>query len=209
MPQAKSMTLRELEKELRALEGVVGAVVVDSKGSEVQIFANVPKTKIWDGVREVFQRSGREELLERAVVHELAGSSSGAQASAVRPWITSVSLSDAAGEAEARVSLVLGGTESEGTGRGEQTEHSLRVVAATTLEAAQAFIDRSGAFALHGVSLVEVLGQRMVLVLVESEPVGTLSLGAALVADGPVYEATVKASLDAVNRQISLMLGQS
>lgn len=122
---------------------------------------------------------------------------------ALRPRIGQISLASGGSTAEAQVSLVLNGTEAQGLGRARKTTYSLRVTAAATLEAAQALIGQPGLLALEGAGLVDALNRRMVVVLVHSALFGgRLVLGAALVGDSPVHEATVRATLDAVNRQL-------
>lgn len=124
-----------------------------------------------------------------------------------RPRIGKISLSSSETTSHAEVSLELPDRQAEGTGEGAKTPYALRVTAATTLEAAQRLLDRQGVFSLRGVSLVEVMDERMVVVIVESTlGEGASLLGAVLVGGSQVYEATVKATLDAVNRQLEQAL---
>ena len=103
------------------------------------------------------------------------------------------------GTAEAEV--VLGGTGGDvvGQARGEKTTHSLRLLAEATLHAASRIVEEVD-FVLGGASLVSVVGREVVMVVVRDEDLETV--GAALVRDGPVSEAAVRATLDAVNRRL-------
>jgi hypothetical protein len=124
-----------------------------------------------------------------------------------RPKIGRISLASSGPTSLANVSLTLNGRQAEGMGRARKTPYGLRVTAAATLEAAQALIGEPGLLALEGASLVEAVGRRLVVVLVHSAlEGGRMVLGAALVGDTPVHEATVRATLDAVNRQLELVL---
>ncbi|HVE76440.1 MAG TPA: hypothetical protein VND22_06710 [Actinomycetota bacterium] len=210
MATSKQDKTFSLEQQLRTVSGVVGAVVLEKPPdlSEVQVFcrAGARDLSLRADLEKILQESGHEDLMDRLVLHELAAHER-PSGDVGRPLITSVTVDDHGNNSVARINLVLGDTESEGRGQGDQTEYSLRVVAATALEAAQAFIEKPGTFELQGVSLIEALQQRIVLVLVRSELAGgRLTLGASLVADGAVHEATVKAALDAVNRQLGLAL---
>ena len=98
--------------------------------------------------------------------------------------------------------MAIGSEDQEfvGEATGQKTPHGLRVLAEATLEAVDKLIG-SSRVELVGASLVNVVGQEAVLVLVK-ETDGPDMLGGALVRGGPVTEAAVRATLDAVNRRI-------
>lgn len=124
-----------------------------------------------------------------------------------RPRIGKITLAATGPDTQATVTLVYGNQQADGVGTGPKTPYSLRVTAATTLEAAQALLGEQGVFTLQGVSLVEILGQRAVMVVAETTLGGGRKLlGACLVGETEVHEATVRAALDAVNRQLELAL---
>lgn len=124
-----------------------------------------------------------------------------------RPRIGKITLSASGPDTQATVTLVYGSQQADGVGTGPKTPYSLRVTAATTLEAAQALLGEQGVFSLQGVSLVEILGQRAVMVVAETTLGGGRKLlGACLVGETEVHEATVRAALDAVNRQLEMAL---
>lgn len=118
-----------------------------------------------------------------------------------RPVLRRVVLgSTAVGGTEAEVVLGPEGGEVTGQARGEKTPHSLRVLAQATLEAASKLVGEDD-FKLRGASLASVIGQEVVLVIVEVN--GEFqTVGAVLVRGGPVSEATVRATLDAINRRL-------
>ena len=118
-----------------------------------------------------------------------------------RPPLRKVVLTSSSWQSEAQVALGSEALEVVGEASGEKTPHGLRVLAEATLKACARLAEGLD-FDLKGASLVEVLGREAVLVLVEvDEPPETL--GAALVRDGPVSEAAVRATLDAINRRLA------
>lgn len=118
-----------------------------------------------------------------------------------RPPLLRVSLSATSVTAEAQVALGAAATrEVVGEASGERTPHGLKVLAEATLEAVERLVGEAK-IELIGASLVTVLGHEAVLVAVK-ESGGAEMLGAALVREGPVPEAAVRATLDALNRRI-------
>jgi len=117
----------------------------------------------------------------------------------LRPRVTKVSLSSSSWTAQATVGL--GGdpaTEVVGEAHAEKTPHGLKVLAEATLSAAGQLVPSQ--FELKSASLVSVGGKEAVLVLVEDDQVEML--GSALVRGQPISEATVRATLDAINRRL-------
>jgi hypothetical protein len=115
-----------------------------------------------------------------------------------RPPLLRVDLSSTSMMSEAKVALAdHADQEVIGTAEGEKTPHGLRVLAEATLEAVSRLV-YGVKIELRGASLVTVVGEEAVLVVVE-EVDGPEMLGAALVRGGPVTEATVRATLDAIN----------
>lgn len=202
--------LGQIESEIRAINGVVGVLFLDERAglpTELQVFTGdgALEREIRQSIAEILGRFGMLQSVERIFLFNFKRES--LRGGRGRPLIGDISVSTSGPTVEAHVSLLLDGRESEGRGSGPRTAHSLRVVAATTLEAAMAFLGRSGLFALEGVSMVEVLGQKVVIVLVNSVfGEKRLVLGASMVGDGEIHEAAVKAALDAVNRQIAFIL---
>jgi hypothetical protein len=117
-----------------------------------------------------------------------------------RPPVYRVLLSSTSWHTQAEVALGKEGAESQGFATGEKTQHGLKVLAQATLEAtaqlANVEVD------LKGASLVNTFGREAVLVLVQMRG-SPETLGAALVRNGPVSEAAVRATLDALNRRLA------
>ena len=86
-----------------------------------------------------------------------------------------------------------------GRASGDKTPHGLKVLGEATLEAVGK-ITNTTSFSFSGASLVNILGREAVMVLVRLDDLETV--GAALVREGPVTEAAVRATLDAVNRRL-------
>ena len=119
-----------------------------------------------------------------------------------RPRVRKVSLSSSSWTSEATVSLGEEGNEVVGSASAEKTPHGLKVVAEATLEAAGKIAGDEVTFKVKSASLVNVGGQEAVLVLVLENDQDML--GAALTRGGPLHEATVRATLDAINRRLGL-----
>ena len=120
---------------------------------------------------------------------------------AKRPRVRKVSLSSSSWTSEATVALGEEGNEVVGSASSEKTPHGLKVVAEATLEAAGKIAGQDVVFKVKSASLVNVGGQEAVLVLVLENDQDML--GAALTRGGPLHEATVRATLDAINRRLS------
>lgn len=115
-----------------------------------------------------------------------------------RPLLQRVVLSASTHRSKAEVALGVSTTDVVGLASGEKTPHGLMVVAQAALSAVGQLVDGFGAD-LKGASLVNIAGSEAVLVLVRVGRDFDL-LGSALLRGGPASEATVRATLDAVNR---------
>jgi hypothetical protein len=121
---------------------------------------------------------------------------------AFRPPLRRVVLSSSAWKTHAEV--VLGHDDSDevvGESSGDKTPHGLKVLSQATLDAVENLVGTSE-FILEGASLVSVVGNEAVLVMLRLHD-GLEVLGAALVREGPVSEAAVRATLDALNRRFA------
>lgn len=117
-----------------------------------------------------------------------------------RPPLLRVNFTSSHQTSEASVALGGEHTEVVGEAVGEKTPHGLKVLAQATLEAVDQLIG-DAKVELVGASLVSVVGEEAVLVVVREND-GVAMLGGALVRGGPVSEAAVRATLDAVNRRL-------
>ncbi len=230
--QAEIHELEAIIKEIPGVLGCAILRSTDGKPSEIQAFTQtgVDRDEIQSRILEeianldmgesmhqvhVFELEaesyfGDLESLERAVEFaeqeaRAKGPSGGAQLTRVprpggpklaRPRVTKVAVSSSSWNSEATVAL----GEVVGQASAEKTPHGLKVLAEATLDAASKIVP-DVAFVLRSASLVNVGGQEAVLVLVDEE--GTDMLGAALTRGGPINEATVRATLDAINRRLA------
>lgn len=135
--------------------------------------------------------SDQDEEEEERPVRPLSG----------RPVMGRVILSSTVWRSEAEVDLGPEGEQVTGQAAGDKTPHGLGVLAQATLDAASRMAG-GVRLELKGASLVNTFGREAVLVVVQVEN-HPETLGAALVRDGPVTEAAVRATLDAVNRRLA------
>ncbi|HWC13663.1 MAG TPA: hypothetical protein VG929_03620 [Actinomycetota bacterium] len=203
-----------LGTEAGALEDRIAAEVADRglAGSLRQIFVFELEAESHFGDRETLERAA--ELAEQEArtrgprsldaSRELrslqAVDTRPTPAGTSRPPLLRVNFTSSHQTSEAEVALGGEGSEVVGAASGEKTPHGLKVLAQATLEAVDQLIGTSK-IELLGASLVTVVGEEAVLVVVR-EPAGTEMLGGALVREGPVTEAAVRATLDAVNRRL-------
>jgi hypothetical protein len=118
-----------------------------------------------------------------------------------RPTLRRVVSLSTTWRSEAEVALAAaGGGEILGQAVGDKDSPGLDVLARATLEAVHKLLNED-VFELEGTWLTESKGKEVVLVFV-SEGDADL-VGAALVREGPLSEAAVRATLDAVNRRFS------
>ena len=118
-----------------------------------------------------------------------------------RPELGAVVLTSTVWRSEAEVALGPQGEEVTGQASGEKTPHGLSVLAQATLDAASRLAG-GVKIELKGASLVNTFGREAVLVVLQVEG-SAETMGAALVRDGPVSEAAVRATLDALNRRLA------
>ena len=141
-----------------------------------------------------------EALSEEQETIEGARPAAHAHAERPRPVFRRVVALSTTWRSEAEVSLGDRTQEVVGQAVGRPSSHGLEVLAQATLDAVhQLFPDET--FALGGTWLSAVRGREVVLVFVVRD--GVESVGAALVRDGPLTEAAVRATLDAVNRRLT------
>jgi len=210
---------RFLEAQIKSIEGVIGCVLLEQGDKiELQVFTAPlsEPARVRSEVRALLDR----HLMEPRRIHifELFGEDAEGPTissepvvistkSSARPVVTRINLKPSGPVVEAQVSLAFRGVESAGTGTTRDGTQSMRLVAATTLESAQTLVGTKGMFVLDGVSLVETLGRQVVLVMVRSETEPKLDLvGSALLVGPTLYESVVRATLDAVNRQLAMAL---
>lgn len=151
--------------------------------------------------QEARMRGPRTTADDLVTLHTVVADSASPAARRDRPPLLRVSFSSTTLSSEAEVALGAEGEEIIGEASGDKTPHGLMVLAEATLDAVGILID-DDKLKLVGASLVDVVGEEGVLVLVKEQD-GPEMLGSALVRGGPVSEAAVRATLDAVNRRLS------
>ena len=201
-----------------ALEGLIQAEVVRSgvEDSVRHIHVFELDAETYFGDRDSLQRAA--EVAEQAAraagpanerreaagteLHDLQSHGPIAGGLERRPVIHRVILSSTTAHAEAEVSLSGSGEEVIGAATGEKTAYGLAVVAEATLKACAELVPGFDV-ELRGASLVTVVGEQAVVTLVRVRGYEDL-LGCALLRNGPASDAIVRATLDAVNRVLTL-----
>ncbi len=92
------------------------------------------------------------------------------------------------------------------TGPGDR-DHRQRLVGEAALNAVHNLCDPDITLDLAGVAATDIGGMTMAVAQVELHPSGDRYSGSALVKDGSIDDATVRAVLDAMNRTLELMAG--
>lgn len=120
--------------------------------------------------------------------------------SGAAPTLSRVLVSSTPWQIQAEVTLGSSGEEVVGAACGEKTPFGLRVVAQATVYAVNKLWGETG-IVLKGASIAEAVGEESVLVVLSEA--GEETIGAALVKDGPIPDATVRATLDALSRRLA------
>lgn len=144
-----------------------------------------------------------EEARARSGFGDLVGPSGRARHAGLnaRPVLQRVVLSASDITSEAQVALgAPSDREVVGTASGEKTAYSLKVVAQAALAACEQLVEGFET-QLRGASLVTLAGEEVAMVLLQQTG-GPDLVGAALLRNGSPAEAIVRATLDAVNRQL-------
>lgn len=106
-----------------------------------------------------------------------------------------------------QVILAYGARRAGGFARNETGAHGLRLAAQATVDAVEDLLDRPGWLRLVDTGVSDHLGRPTVTVIVgTSDQRGAELTGAISPGDLPYHEAAVRATLDAINRQIALHL---
>lgn len=194
----------------KAIHEEVAARGLDGKLRQVFVFELEAETQFGD--RETLERAaelaeqdarmrGLTSVSPEEELAQVARSHPQTLGAPRRAPLLRVVLTSSTWRSEAEVSLGQDdASEVVGSAEGEKTPHGLRVLAQATVDAAHKLVD--GDFDLKGASLVSLFDEEAVLVLVHVDHEYT-TIGAALTRDGPISEATVRATLDALNRRLS------
>ena len=151
--------------------------------------------------QEARARGPRGVLHPLGTLHSLATTEPEVPLTPARVPLSRVLLSASGDRTEAEVTLGSGEAEVKGTAGGDRSPHGVPVVAEATLQAVRNLLP-GVEFSILDASPQTVLGREAVAVLVRDGQERDL-LGCALVRDGPVSEAAVRATLDAINRRMT------
>jgi hypothetical protein len=174
-------------------------------GSLRRIFVFELETESLFGDRESLERAVELAEQEARVKGPVERTRPGVRPSlpaGARAMVVRVALTTTEWTSQAEVALGSDEEEAVGLVTGDKSAHSLNVVGQAALEAVSRLVDGAN-FELVDSTLVAAFGQDAVLVLAKLDD-GSQTLGAALVRGAPVPEAAVRATLDAVNRRLSL-----
>lgn len=120
-----------------------------------------------------------------------------------RPAFTDMVISNGSEETTAAITLEWRGEiwHGEAQGPGDR-EHRQRLVGEAALDAVHRLFEPDITLDLTGVAATDLGGMTMAVAQVELHPSGDRYAGSALVREGSVEDATVRAVLDAMNRSI-------
>lgn len=149
-------------------------------------------------------------LLGREMADAAAAEEGAERQSAVRPRIVSMNAAVSGLEANASVTLEIGGTEFVGSAKGPASQTGrVRHVALATLDALGQYVNGSTTFALEDVTLVQLGRERAAVACVTLvTQFGEQSFtGSALVRQND-SDSIVRATLDAINRRMGLLTAE-
>lgn len=216
---ADQITEHDLEEAIRVIRGVLSTrVIIGPAGhvDEVHVLAGSsrnPKQIVRD-VESVFQTKfglsvdHKKISVAQTTVDDLPAAAAAAVPSAVRARLMRVVFASSGAKAEATVELELNGELHAGQASGLSSQSGrVRMVATATLAALEDFLPESVAVAVEEVAVAN-MGRRAVAVVTVSvlqDGHETILVGSSLVRDDD-REASARATLDALNRQLSLLV---
>lgn len=213
--------LSAYEDIIRQVRGVVSSrVVVDNAGevAEIHVLADSDKSpkQVVRDIESLFMVTYGTSVDHRKIsVAQLkdseadcsgAGQNDG-KFSNIRPQIASITLISGGRTAETRVNLEIAGQEFAGEATGPSTaSNKLRLISQATLIALEKYMESVGSFLAEDVSVITVSGCRAVVVSVSvvTNDREERLIGAAFI-NNDEREASVKATLSAVNRRLDVL----
>ena len=212
---------RDLVTALRAVPGVRGADVEPDEGGglgllRLDLEPGVDEAQVATVVgRLLRERFGlgvdadRVQVVEEAVQGPLAGVPH--QRSAARPSISRMHLVSSGLDVTASVTLSSGDRSALGEARGAASQTGVhRAVAGATLRAVEQLMDDQVRFELDHLEVTPMAGERTVVVaLTMLSARGTEQLTGAAAVREDVRQAVIRATLDALNRRLEMLLLES
>lgn len=200
----------DLEKVIRVIKGIISSrIVTDATGdiSEIHVLADAnrsPKQIVRDIESLLIVQAGITIDHKKISVVQTQGEE---QPDHGRPRIISIGQLNSGLEAEARVQLSIGEKLHEGVAKGPNiTSNRLRLVALATINALEGFFDGNTKFIVEDIIKLSISSKEAINVCVSFiSPQGEdILLGSAYVKSDE-REAVGKATLDAINRKLSLL----
>lgn len=202
------------EDILRQIKDVVSAKIVSSETGEIleiHVLASQhrsPKQVVRDIESALMARFGVAIDHKKVSVAQLQIDELEAEFPEFRPRLGKVDMAVSGMSAQADVSLSIAGTTFAGSAAGTSAANNrLRLIAMATLDALDQYLGGACAFAVEEVSVNTLGSKEVALVCLSMVTVidEEYLVGSALV-KGDVFKTIVKATLDAINRRLSILI---
>lgn len=202
------------EDILRQIKDVVSAKIVSSETGEIleiHVLASQhrsPKQVVRDIESALMARFGVAIDHKKVSVAQLQIDEVEAEFPEFRPRLGKVDMAVSGMSAQADVSLSIAGTTFAGSAAGTSAANNrLRLIAMATLDALDQYLGGACAFAVEEVSVNTLGSKEVALVCLSMVTVidEEYLVGSALV-KGDVFKTIVKATLDAINRRLSILI---
>lgn len=206
--------ITEYENIIKQIKDVVSARIVTNDAGEileVHVLARQnrgPKQLVRDIESAVMAQFGVAIDHKKISVAQLQQDSTEDRINEVRPLLVKVDLAVSGVMAEARVDLKLGEEVFSGKAAGPSaTNNRLRLIVQATIDVLEKYLQGTCTFAVEDVLLVHLGRQEAAVVSISLVTlVGEEYLIGSSFVRGDDWESIVKATLDAVNRRLSLLI---
>lgn len=211
MAVERQLSSAEIEAVIRHLRGVISSRVVQSSAGEVEEIhvltegTRVPKQVVRDIESALMAELGLEIDHKKVSVAQVQGP--GEKFQQARLKFSQVSLSLNGSSAEATVRLVKDEDIFSGVADGQSSSHGqMRIIANATLRAVEDSGANEGSMVIEDIQTVNMSGHNVVIILISmTTDRGEEYLSGSAVVKQDLWKAMVNASLDAVNRRLSVM----
>lgn len=211
MAVERQLSAAEIEAVIRHLRGVISSRVVTGSTGEVEEIhvltegARVPKQVVRDIESALMAELGLEIDHKKVSVAQVQ--EPGERFHQARLKFSQVSLSLNGSSAEATVRLVKDEDVFSGVADGQSSSHGqMRIIANATLRAVEDSGAHEGSMVIEDIQTVNMSGRNVVVMLINmTTDRGEEYLTGSAVVKQDLWKAVVNASLDAVNRRLSVM----